>query len=69
MIIFETATEFFDACEKQTIPRTIYVVFEGDEWVGLSGKGSSSFELSEEITQDEMSAEAFRRAKTSLYFT
>ncbi len=69
MIIFDTASEFFDACERGSIPATIYVDLDDDEWVGLSGEDSIGFGLAKEITRNQMIEEAFRRAKTSVYIT
>lgn len=76
--VFETAEEFFRACgptdatvsgdRSLSVPDTVYVVFNGDD-VYLSGGGAHLFELSPDISQDDMIAAAFKLLHTKVHFT
>lgn len=44
--VYETAAEFFDACEGGMIPSSVYVVHDGSAPY-LSGEGASAFSLGE----------------------
>lgn len=63
-VIFETADEFFEACDptgkrKPDVPDTVYVVFDGEMDPRLSGDGHGQFGL-ENISQSDMTKAAFR---------
>lgn len=69
--VFETAHEFFKACDpdsKIRMPHTVYVVFDGDTDPYLSGEGAENFDL-EGITQADMIEEAFTLAETRVHLT
>lgn len=66
MIVFETADEFFEACDpnggiEPRVPTTVYVVFDGSLDPYLSGEGAEKFALGD-ITQADMIVVAFQRA-------
>lgn len=73
MIVFETADEFFEACDpngeiKPTVPETVYVVLDGSLDPHLSGEGAEKFALGD-ITQADMMVVAFQRAGSKVHVT
>lgn len=73
MTVFETADEFFEACDpngeiKPTVPETVYVVFDGEHDPRLSGDGAKKFALGD-ITQADITHAAFRRAGSGVHLT
>lgn len=72
--ILETAIEFFEACNpsgeiQPRVPYTVYVVFDGDADLYLSGDGAEKFGLGDNITQADMIEEAFAIAESRIKFT
>ncbi len=72
-VVFETAEEYFEACNpngeiRLNVPDTVGVVFDGSMNPRLEGKGSEKFGL-EDISQSDMIAAAFRRAGSSVHIT
>lgn len=68
--IFESATEFFSANKQDNVvPKTVYVVFDGDAGPFLSGEGADKFGLPPNISQDEMIEAAFHAAGSKVHLT
>lgn len=73
MIVFETADEFFEACDpnggkEPCVPATVNVIFDGSLDPYLSGEGAEKFALGD-ITQADMMVVAFQRAGSKVHLT
>jgi len=72
---FESAKELFDACRVEravgddlpTVPHTVYVLIDNGS-VRLAGEGAERFELVD-VTESELTKEAFHRAGIKVEFT
>lgn len=74
-IIFQTAEEFFRACQSvraegdtfPRIPESVEVVFDGDE-IRLTGQHSEGYGISPSVTKEDLITEAFKRAGAKFYY-
>ena len=75
--VFETPKEMLDAFvqerkagdEMPVIPQGVYIVFDGDTGVHLSGEGSNCFDLAPDMTQDDVIEELFARSGIRVHIT
>lgn len=73
-VIFETAEEFFKACDpgsqmKPTVPTSVSVVFDGSSLPRFTGEDAHKFGFSGKVTQSDMITVAFRIAGSKVHIT
>ena len=71
LVVFETPAEIFEAFADGTIPRSVFLVNEGetDEYVRFSGDGSERFSVDNKVRWQWILEVAVKKLHGRIHFT